>query len=96
MIWLLVAPNIRELILKEMTVDDQVKLAIELSELLKTHEFLRPICDRLGQVTLFYDSDTNDPEIQQKLFLLYSKIFPMAIDFIRKSIFPINSNSNII
>jgi hypothetical protein len=96
MIWLLLAPNIRELSLKEITIDDQVKLAIELSELLKTHEFLRPICVRLVQVKLFYDLDTHHREMQQKLFLLFSEIFPKAIDFIRKSIFPIVSKSSII
>ncbi len=79
-----------------MTIDDQAKLAIELNELLKIHKFLKPTCDRLGQVKLFYDSDTNNPETQQKLFLLFSEIFPNAIDFIRKSIFPIVSNPNII
>ena len=89
MIWLLLAPNIEQLTLKEGTTKDQLNLGMELSELLTTHPFLRSTCDRLGQVTLFYDSDTNVPEIQQKLCLLFSRIFPNANECIIKSIFPV-------
>lgn len=96
MIWLLLTPNIERLILREMTIQHQVKLAMELCELLMTHQFLRVTCDRLGQVSLFYDSDTNVPELQQKLVLLLSSIFPRAVDSIKKSTFTVLSNSGIV
>ncbi|CAF4853112.1 unnamed protein product [Rotaria socialis] len=96
MIWLLLAPNIEKLILKEMTIENQLNLAVELSELLTIYPFLRSTCGRLDQVTLFYASYTNVPQIQQKLFILFSAIFPKAIDCIRKSIFPVISDSSII
>ena len=90
-IWLLLAPNVRRLILKEMTINDQMKLATDLGDLLNTYQFLKSICNDVNQVELSYDSATNNPEIQQKLFLHFSEVFQKATGSLKKTIFPIVS-----
>ena len=97
MIWLILAPNIEELNLQNMTIDAKVALATELSELLKTDNFVTPpIFNRLPQVKLFHKWHKDDFPTKQKLFLLFSEIFPKAIDSIQKNCFPVVSKSNVI
>lgn len=93
-VWLLLAPNVRRLVLREMTINDHMKLVIGLSELLNTYQLLKSICNDVHRVELSYDSTTNNPEIQQLLFLRFSEVFPKAIDFLKKSIFPIVSKKS--
>ena len=86
MTWFMLAPNIEELNLIDMMMNDKIKLAIELDDLLKANTFARPpIFDRLVQVKLVYGPSNSDLQSRQKLFSIFSKIFPKAIDFIRKN-----------
>ena len=80
--WLQLAPNVKELDLEDVDIDDKMRLANELNELLETDQRVRTTLDQIEKIfrynwysSLFEDDDT----VIENMDRAFDKIFPKTI-----------------
>jgi hypothetical protein len=78
-IWLLLAPNVRELDLEDLSNTAKMELAQQLNELFEIDERVRLVFDRIERVDLFRSWDKSTTATKLKLFDTSAKIFPKAV-----------------
>lgn len=78
-IWLLAAPNVKELDISDMSNDNKFLLANGLERILKTDQHLKIVLNRIERTVLFSPFKKNDDPKKMELFFCFMELFPEAV-----------------
>ncbi len=78
-IWLLVAPNVKELDITYMSTDKKFQLAKDLDRILQTDPNLKLIFNQIENLTISSSVNDTTKSLENECFFLFSKLFPKVI-----------------
>jgi hypothetical protein len=81
-VWLLLAPNVKELWLEDLSIDNIMQLVAQLTEGFQMDEHARTIFELIDSVSIFLNNnDRNNEELKSELRLTFARIFSKVVIF---------------